>query len=163
MYRILEERYAQDVMSLIEIFAKNHCEIPYDDMADWNDYFSEMEFGEDVILKLLSKSDADKTEKGSITIDGNLKYFLAFCLQEGELSPEYTLINESGGYSHYDGSRPCVSRQDGFNLGEWREYLKNKYQIFPPKLGKVFKKLLKTCISINGGIEKSLPTIKENE
>ncbi len=88
--------------------------------------------------------------------------FLAFCLQEHELLPKVARIpgyHFEGGYDYDKQGAQIenvhVNRSDGdtggIDLSEWREYIKNKYDILPPKLDGWFPMLLDVLI-VTGGI-----------
>jgi len=83
-----------------------------------------------------------KTADGELIItrfevEGAMPHFLAFCLQEGELlyQSECQTCRER---SHCPSKSPrfTFNRNDvsgDYDISEWREYIKNKYHIFPPE------------------------------
>jgi len=96
-------------------------------------------------------------------IHEDLQYFIAFCLQEGELQPQPRFKTEEN-RERYALNTPylCIGYLDddgedtidgSFSLAEWRQYIKDKYRIMPPDLGgNEFVSLTEKFFRVTGGI-----------
>ncbi|GHU52509.1 hypothetical protein FACS1894132_02320 [Clostridia bacterium] len=80
----------------------------------------------------------------------SLLYFFAFCLQEKELRFVYD-NDECESQLYYDVPH-LTARKNRFELDEWREYIKDKYHILPPKLDERFYNFINDFCLVTGGI-----------
>jgi hypothetical protein len=169
MLQRIKQEYVDVVTDLMKTYVEEHyaeligerfndpANRRYEDIID-------IELGWDMDLAIWPQTKPDGTlernEYGEILVkkvdvSGDTQYFLAFCLQEGELYPGFRCIAEKYPDKYGCGS-PVIfvgHEQDDTDLKEWREYIKNKYHIFPPKLDDDFSKIVSHCFLITGGIE----------
>jgi hypothetical protein len=82
---------------------------------------------------------------------GELALFIAFCLQEGELQLTGEFINDEN-RGRYLKRIPALE----IDIVEWRNYIKDKYHILPPRMDSTDESLISLLqdgdIKITGGI-----------
>jgi len=119
-------------------------------------------------IKMLSDGTPERSSDGKVVIEnfkaeGEAMYFLAFCLQEGELKPldclqasEVVQIQTGNKYA-FDAAAfdfKVSPDEDSVyqDIAEWRDYIKNKYHVFPPKMCKHFLEFINEAFYFTGGL-----------
>jgi len=178
MLRKVRGEYVEDVTTLIKAYLELHYEDligkKFEDPSNCRQSrMIEIDLGWGdmrltVTPKLATCGALERSEHREVVIEsvdiiGENQHFLAFCMQEGELYPylDGTAGKLRGKYPSYP-INTVRHVQDDSDLKEWREYIKSKYHIFPPKLNQGFSKIVGDCFLITGGLtEERLGAVED--
>ena len=172
MLHKVEKEYLDDVASVVKRYVETYYRRSIEESIQ-NGYYDDFEYILDddssccvsimAKVKVLPDGTPNRSPDGRITLDdfavsGPMLYFFAFCLQEGELQPHECLQTSESGDGH-DTSIPSLQfsadPKDNcrcHDIAEWREYIKNKYHIFPPKLDRYFVEFASKVFRFTGGL-----------
>jgi hypothetical protein len=173
MLNEVEQQYVNDVTDVMKMIIDDgycHEETVRQSTGDnWNGrlaFYLPWGIDVDTVADFTSEHDGAsvKTTRGALVLDydcfevsGSALHFIAFCFQERELLPSPNFFKTEEQRKRYnldspDLSRVCYDDDYVFDLAEWREYIKNKYHILPPKLDEGFKELLEYGVLVTGGL-----------
>ena len=168
MLRNVEKKYVDDVVSMMKSLLEAGCQEQIKEAIDEGLNYIEHEFDWDLWakanIKMLPDGTPEKSANGrfileDFKVDGSALRFIAFCLQEGELRLGRGFLNDENRDRYYRDTprlyvknERCPKELFDIEMSEWREYIKNKYHIMPPKLGDGFRELLKRDVVVTGGI-----------
>ena len=175
MLHKVDKKYVDDVTSMVKVYVDTFYQdwieqAVRDSYADGGDCLFEYKFDwglrVSAKVKMLPDNTPEKSSDGkhvfeSFGVGGDrMLCFLAFCFQEGELRPRsYLQTDENRERYGYDAPSITISKElndsGDISLSEWCAYIRNKYQIIPPKSNRAFDELITGLVSITGGIASS--------